>query len=143
MSTVAVQGIGAQLNVGGNTSPVTYSKIAQLKTIKFGGFTVDFDEITNLDSGLYKEWMKTLVDAKELSADGVWKPSDSSQQGLITNINTSGQSALEYWQVLTPDGTSFLFQAYVSDYVPGIEYNKAITFSLKLKITGPVDIAWS
>src|SRR5579872_2958333 len=110
MPTVAIQGIGAVLNMGGNTSPVTFQKIAQLKKIVFGGFTVEFDDITNLDSGTpgqaaYKEYLKTLIDPKEISAEGVWKPSDPSQQGIIDNINKAGQAALYYWEVETSDGS--------------------------------------
>ena len=143
MTTVAVQGIGSILGVGNGASPEVFTKVSQLKSIKFGGFTVEFDEITNLDSVLYKEWMKTLIDAKEISMEGIFKPTDASQQSFVANIQTAGSAALKNYQVLTPDGTKFNFAAYASDFVPGIEYNKAIAFSAKLKITGAVTITWS
>jgi len=141
MSTTAVQGIGGQLLVSAG-SPVSYTPVAQLKYIKFGGMTVDFDEITNLDSGLFKEWMKTLVDAKEISFEGVLKPLDSSQQNLLTNIQTAGSAALEYWRVKLAEGSTLDFQGYVGDYAPGIEYNKAVTFTGKIKITGGITATW-
>ena len=141
MSTTAVQGIGGKLLVSAS-SPVSYSPVAQLKNIKFGGMTVDFDEITNLDSSLFKEWMKTLVDAKEISFEGVLKPLDASQQALITNIQTAGSAALEYWRVQLAEGSTLDFQGYVADYAPIIEYNKAVTFSGKIKITSGITPTW-
>jgi|SRR5579863_8554889 len=141
MPTTAVQGIGGKLLVSAS-SPVSYSPVAQLKNITFGGLTVDFDEITNLDSGLFKEWMKTLVDAKEISFEGVLKPLDASQQSLLTNIQTAGAAALEYWRVQLVEGSTLDFTGYVSDYTPKIEHNKAVTFGGKIKITGGITATW-
>lgn len=142
MSTTAVQGIGGKLQVSAS-SPVSYSNVAQLKNITFGGMTVEFDEITNLDSGLFKEWMKTLVDAKEVSFEGVLKTTDASQQALLTNIQTAGAAALEYWRVLIFGGSTLDFQGYVADYTPKVEYNKAVTFGGKIKITGGITATWA
>ena len=141
MPTTAVQGIGGQLLVSAS-SPVSYTPVAQLKKIVFAGLTVDFDDITNLDSGIFKEWMKTLVDAKEISFEGVLKPLDTSQQNLLTNIQTAGAAALEYWRVKLAEGSTLDFQGYVADYAPTVEYNKAVFFSGKIKITGGITATW-
>jgi Lambda phage tail tube protein, TTP len=142
-TTVAYPGYGSHLGNGG-TAGSSYTNIAQLKKFAFDGIEVDFDEITNLDSpSIWKEWMKTLADAKEVSFDGVLNPTDPTTQGLLTQIGTSGSSALNYWKITTTDGTTIVFTGYVSKFKTGVEYNKAILFSGAVKVTSSPTFTWS
>lgn len=142
-TTVAYPGYGSMLQSGGLAGS-TYSKVGQLKKFSFSGLSADFDEITNLDSPtIFKEWMKTNVDGKEVAFDGVLNPNDTQQQDLLINLAAAGSAALYYWKITTTDGSTFTFQAYVSEYTNAVEYNKAITFTGKLKLVGPVTAIWS
>jgi predicted secreted protein len=142
-TTVAYPGYGSTLQYGG-TSGGSYTTLGQLKKFAFNGLKADFDEITNLNSPtIYKEWLKTTVDGSDVTFDGVLNPTDTITQTLLTNIGTAGSTALDYWKITTTDGTTFTFQAYVSEFKTQVEYNKAITFSGSLKIVGAVTAVWS
>src|SRR5579871_17210 len=145
-TTVAYPGYGSHLATAGagGTSGGPFTNIGQLKKFNFGGLKADFDEITNLDSPtIFKEWMKTVVDGSDVTFDGVLNPTDAPTQGLLTNISTAGSAAAYWWKITTTDNSTFVFQAYVSDFKFGAEYNKAITFSGSLRIVGNITATWS
>jgi len=142
-STVAYPGYGSSLASGG-TSGGSYTNVSQLKTFSFNGIKADFDEITNLSSpSIFKEWLKTTVDPAELPFSGVLNPTDPTTQSLLSSLQASGSSALYYWKITTTDGSTFVFQGYVSEFKFNVEYNKAILFSGSLKVTGNVTQTWS
>jgi len=146
-TTVAYPGYGSHLASGG-TAGSSYTNVAQLKNVKFGGLKADFDDITNLDSpnisgAVFKEYMKTLVDGSDVTFDGVMNPTDPTTQALLANLETGGLAALYYWKLTTTDGSTFVFQGYVSDFKFGAEYNKAITFSGGIKVVGTITATWS
>lgn len=142
-TTIAYPGYGSMLQSGGIAGS-TYTKLGQLKKFAFSGLSADFDEITNLDSPtIFKEWMKTNVDGKEVNFDGVLNPNDVEQQDLLTNLAISGSNSLWFWKITTTDGSTFTFQAYVAEYTFDVQYNKAITYTGKLKLVGPVNAVWS
>jgi predicted secreted protein len=145
-TTVAYPGYGSHLATAGSggTSAGPFTNVGQLKKFAFNGLKADFDEITNLDSpSIFKEWMKTTVDGSDITFDGVLNPVDTPTQQLLSNIATSGSTALWWWQITTTDGSTFKFQAYVAEFKFGAEYNKAITFSGSLKIVGNITTVWS
>lgn len=142
MTTTASPGYGSKLANGG-VSGGAYTNVAQLKKFTFSGLGADFDEITNLDSPtIFKEWMKTTVDGKDCSFDGVLNTTDPTMQNLLTNLATSGSAALNFWRITLTTGSTLIFQAYVSEFATGAEYNKALTFSGKLKIVGNITTSW-
>jgi hypothetical protein len=142
-TTVAYPGYGSKLANGG-TAGASYTNIGQLKKFAFGGLKADFDEVTNLDSSsVFKEWMKTTIDGGDVTFDGVLNPTDATTQGLLTSLALAGSASENYWKITTTDGTTFIFQGYVSEFKTGAEYNKAITFSGAIKIVGAVTATWS
>ncbi len=103
-TTVAYLGYGSSLANGGTTG-ASYTNMSQLKTFDFNGIKADFDEITNLSSpSNFKEWLKTTVDPADLPYEGVLNPTDPTTQGLLTNLQTAGSTALNYWKITTTDG---------------------------------------
>jgi Lambda phage tail tube protein, TTP len=146
-TTIAYPGYGSHLASGG-TAGTSYTNVAQLKSVKFGGLKADFDDITNLDSptisgAVFKEYIKTLVDGSDVTFDGVMNPADPTTQALLTNLETGGLNALYFWKVTLTDGSVLVFQGYVSDFKFGAEYSKAITFSGGIKIVGTITATWS
>jgi tail tube protein len=147
-TTVAYPGFGSHLQSGG-TAGTSFTNVAQLKNVKFSGLKADFDDITNLDSptggaglAVFKEYLKTMVDGDTVTFDGVHNPADPTTQALLANLQTAGQSALFFWQIVLTNGSTLKFQGYVSDYKENVEYNKAITFSGAIKIVGPITATW-
>lgn len=141
-TTIAYPGYGSHLANGG-TSGASYTNIGQLKKFNFSGLKAEFDDITNLDSpSIFKEWMKTVVDGDTVTFDGVMNPADTTMQGLLVNLATSGSAADNFWKITLTNGSVLTFQGYVQDFKFGAEYNKAITFSGAIKIVGNITTAW-
>jgi hypothetical protein len=146
MTTVASPGYGSHLASGG-TAGSAYTNIGQLRKFNFSGLGANFDNITNLDSpapggAVFEEWMKTTVDGKECGFDGVLNTTDPTMQSLLTNLEAAGAAALYYWKITLTTGSTLVFQGYVAEYATGAEYNKALSFSGKIKIVGPVVATW-
>ena len=70
MSSKAAAAIGIALKKGDAASPEVFTTIAEVRTIKWDNYKLDTVEVTNMDSpDFYKEYIPTLLDAGELSAD--------------------------------------------------------------------------
>lgn len=137
MTTTAYQGRGSHLA----TSPdgVTYTNVAQLKTIVPSGLKVKEEDITNLDSPTaFMEILPTVVDPGDFAIEGILDP----QNATINNLATLLQNrTLTYFKITLPENSTITFQGYVQEYVPGkIDAVKAITFSGKIRVTGAVTI---
>ena len=142
MTTTAYPGRGSHLANGGSAG-TSYTNIGQLKKFAFNGIKGEFDDITNLDSpDIFKEWMKTIVDGDAVTLDGVMNPADPTMANLLTNLQTAGAAALNYWQITLTDGSTLVFKGYVQDFKFGVEYNKALTFSGTIKIVGAITPTW-
>ena len=136
MSTVAYVGRGSSLNLVGSPN----IKIAQLQKFSFSGIKSQLDDITNLDSpSAFKEVMPVMLDPGEISMDGILDPANTSQSDLNTYLQSQTK---ENWEIDLSDGvTKITFSGYVTEYVPVVvDYAKALTFSAKITITGPVTI---
>jgi len=141
--TTAYPGRGSKLATSSTNS--NYVNVAQLQKFAFAGMSAAFEDITNLDSpSIFKEWMKTIVDAKDVSFTGVLDPSNpAGVQGLLTQLQTSGATSLYYWQITLTNGSVLTFQGYVSELMPvSVEYSKALVYSGKIMIVGAVTAAW-
>jgi hypothetical protein len=140
MTTNAYRGRGCTLGVSSTSSGFT--TIAQLRTFKFAGLKSTLEDVTNLSSPTaFKEWLPTIVDPSDLSFDGVLDPQNAtihSLPGLLQNQTE------QYFQITLTDpaSTALTFQGYVTEYNPvSVDYSKALMFSGKIQITGPITIA--
>ncbi len=134
-ATVAYQGRGSHLQ----TSPdgVTYSNVAQLQKFSFSGLKATLEDITNIDSpSAFKEFLPTIVDPGDVSFDGILDPQNTTIEGLTTLLQNFTKT---FFKIILSEGTFMTFTGYVVEYVPAsVDYAKAITFSGKIQITGPV-----
>jgi hypothetical protein len=144
MTTTAYPGRGSTLANGG-TAGSSYTTLAQLKKFAFSGLKAESDDITNLSSPtINKEWLKTIVDSDNVTFTGVLNPADPTYESLLANLYTAGQAATNYWQITLTDGSVLTFQGFVLDFKPAdVEYNKALSFTGTLKITGQVTAVWT
>jgi hypothetical protein len=147
-TTVAYPGFGSHLASGG-TAGSSYTNVAQLKNIKFSGIKAAFDKITNLDSptggggnAVFEEYIKTMVDGDSVTFDFVFNNSDPSMQGLLTNLQLGGQSALYFWKITLTSGSTLVFQGYASDFKIDVAYDKAIVGNGSIKLVGPITATW-
>jgi predicted secreted protein len=133
----AIAGRGSILQFGtGSVSPYTFSVLAEVKKIQFSGSKYDLADVTNFESGTFREWLPTLADSGEISFEANLIPSDASQAALLTAFNNA---TLQPWQVVLPNSVgTFAFNAYVSSLERDIPLDKEATISGKLKVTGQI-----
>jgi predicted secreted protein len=113
-----------------------FTELAEVKTIQFSGSKYDLADVTNMQSGNFREWLPTLADSGELSFSANFIPDDGTQNTLLNFFNTA---ALVAWQVVLPNGLGYFeFNAYVSSLDKDLPVDKEATTSGKLKITGEV-----
>jgi predicted secreted protein len=79
-----------------------------------------------------------LADSGEVSFNGNYIPSDTSQQELTAMFNAA---TLSNWKVVLPGNRGTItFLAYVSSLDRAFPVDKEATIAGKLKITGPITI---
>lgn len=114
---------------------VDWTLVAQLKTIAPQGSrqtTVDRTNVLTPDN--FMRTMPVRIDSGDLHLVGVLDPSNT---GILQLGTAHATLAVYYFQAVLPDGTTYTFQAMVAEYVPfNVAYNKAISFSAKLRVTG-------
>lgn len=140
-NTVAYQGRGCKLNLQTSVSPVVYTEVGQLSSVKMGGLKSGTIDITNLDSPSgFKEITPGIIDPGEISFDGILNPANSSIANLLALLQAQ---TLSYWDLALSDGVTHVrFYGYVTEYAPvsDVAVGKALTFSGKITLTGQVTI---
>lgn len=114
---------------------VKWKPIAQLKTFVPQGSKQQIVDQTNiLTPDNFTRQLAARVDSGDISMSGVLDPTNSDILQLgVAHANL----AAYFFKVVLTDGTEYDFQALVSEYVPfGVEHNKFIGFSAKLRVTG-------
>jgi hypothetical protein len=131
--TVGYAGRGTLLEY--SLDNVTFTVLAQLQQFEPSGSKQTIIEQTNLSSpGNFAQFLAVQIDAGEISFSGVLNPEDLS---YLTLLQLHGNMTLVYWWASLIDGSSFYFQAFVSEIVAFVaKWNKAYTFSGKLRLTG-------
>jgi predicted secreted protein len=115
---------------------VGFLQLAEIKEINFTGAKYDLADVTNYESGNFREWLTTLADSGEVSFTGNYIPSDSSQQALLGFFNAG---TLISWKVQLPNALGTItFKAFVQSLEHNLPLDKEATISGKLKITGQV-----
>jgi|SRR5208282_3180965 len=113
-----------------------YQLLAEIKDINFTGAKYDLADVTNYESGTFREWLTTLADSGEVSFTGNYIPGDPSQASLLQFFNNG---TLVYWEVVLPNGLgTIVFKAYVQSLEHNLPLEKEATITGKLKITGEV-----
>jgi predicted secreted protein len=136
MSSAAFAGRGTKLQFENVSSQ--FVDLAEIRTVDFTGSKYDLADVTNMDSGTFREWLPTLADSGEVSFNGNYIPSDTSQQELTAMFNAA---TLSNWKVVLPGNRGTItFLAYVSSLDRAFPVDKEATIAGKLKITGPITI---
>ena len=119
-------------------SSLGYLLLAEVKDLSFSGAKDDLADVTNFESGNFREWLTTLADSGELSFSANYIPADPSQQLLLGFFNIG---ELVEWKIVLPaaaNGGPIYFNAYVSSLEHNLPLDKEAMLSVKLKITGQV-----
>jgi hypothetical protein len=135
-NSVAYIGRGSHFQI---YSGAAFISVAQLQKFNFSGIKLTMDDITNIDSpSSYKEFLPVIIDPGDVSLEGIFNPEDASQTDLLTACQSM---TLTQFKIILSDPalTTLTFSGYVVEYAPiQIETTKAVTFTAKVQITGPV-----
>jgi predicted secreted protein len=131
----AFAGRGSTLERGDGDFSETFTPIAELRKITRSGSKADLADVTNMESGAYREKLPTLLEPGEISFEGNYIPSDATQGYLQTDFDNQ---ALHNWQIVLPGSRgTWSFKAYVTAIdVPDLQVDKEALITGKLTITG-------
>lgn len=119
-------------------SPSAYVQIDEVKTINFTGSKADLADVTNMQSGVFREWLPTLNDSGELAFTANYLPGDSTQTKLIGFFNAQ---TLVSWNVVLPNSLGIIsFKGFVVGLDRDIPVDKEASMSGKIKITGAITL---
>lgn len=139
----AFSGEGSILSIGNGGSPEVFTEVMELKNINFTGAKADLADVTNMNSGAFREFVPTLLDSGEANLTGNYIPSDPGQvlmQGIWLNRQKAWFQIVEPLASVPAGKTNpgvATFYGFVSDPgYPDLDATKEATFSAKIKITG-------
>ena len=121
---------------------IGFTPIAELMQMDFSGQKLDLADVTNYQSGIFKEWLATLLDSGDLTIKGNFIPSDATQAQLLSYFNTATRVQ---WYLTLPIavGTGlpyghFTFTGFVVEWSWNLPIEKQGIINGKIKITGPI-----
>jgi len=133
--------IGSQLKRGDGGSPETFSKIAEIKSIKGPSQEADLIEVTNLDStGGYQEFIPGLKKGGTLSCEANLVPQDATFKTVLSDFETQRKAN---WQLVLsdPSNTTASFAGYVSKLDRTFDPKSAMSVTIEITITGQITFA--
>ena len=136
---VAVDTTGKTITASGIATPVTFTKIANVKS--FNGLDGSASEIdvTNLDSTA-KENRAGLSDPGQFVLEVEADESDAGQQAVLAAYQSVPPQIKQY-QVNLPNGKTVTFNAWVKKFSRQGGVDAVVKGSIDLRITGPYTIA--
>ena len=126
------------VSVNGGT---TYTPVHELQSISFGSSKLDLEDITNLDSvGNYREYAPTLLDAGEVSINGIFIPTDAGQLACFAAFDARAVLTCKIQWLPTGSqttGATTVFAAFQTERPSkDASVDKVAKFAAKFKVTG-------
>lgn len=121
---------------GGTATPVTWSKMAEIKDINPSGATVNEADVTDLDS-TGKEFFPGLQDSGDVSLEVNYLPTDAGQAAARTAFEGS---EIKPYKITSPQGTTYTFNALLKSFptIPKASVDGVQSGTISLKISGSV-----
>ena len=138
-----VTSFGPVTTGGSQTYPTTLS---EMKTIQFGSQKANLEDVTNMDSPSgYVEELPTTLDAGDVTFSGNRVAADPGQSYLLTAFGAQTLLAVKVQLPKGPNQTTngdvFTFEGYCVDIGSDFQYDKAASWTGKIRITGPLNLA--
>lgn len=145
LKTLAVSGKGTTFGIQTSivSSQPVYTNVAELKTLDFSGSKNDSEDVTNFNSaGRFKEFIPTLADAGDISISGNYIAGDTGQTAFRAAFASAAvlsfQITLPFQAGQTTQGETWVFTGFVSELDNTVQYDKVLSWTAKVKITGVV-----
>lgn len=144
----AQAGLGSKISINTGTvmTPI-WTQIFEVASIKNSGRVAKTVDVTNLQSGA-SEWITTLVDSGTFDCTGNRVVADPGQVAVETSFaslasNVGFQVEIRKTPTQTTHGDTYTFAGVIQEWDPvsDVSVDKAITFSLKIKISNVITYA--
>jgi hypothetical protein len=141
----AQAGRGTQLFIGGVTGAggtETFTLVGEIKTSGIAGVQYDQEDVSNFQSGAYKEYLATMIDPGTLDMMGNRISTDGGQQAVeaafLTGLTYDFKLVLPVSAKLgqTTTGDTYLFSGFVKSRDIPVDTTKAISWSVKIQLSG-------
>lgn len=135
----AIASFNSQLYLGGPTSPPSYTLLARIGDIKFAGLAIDMVDVSNQTSVAHR-MLGTLLKPGDLTFNLYLEPGSTQDTELI-NVLFTAPPPLQQWKVVVAagtDGSSLLFNGYLSAMPIDLSIGKAVTVACKISIDNTV-----
>ena len=141
MTTSAVFGHGAKLQISDMAEEATFTDVAEIESLSGPSLSADEIDVTTHDStDGYREFVQGLKDAGELTIEGNFIPTedthkDSGDPSLLAAYDSGD---LTDFKLVFPDAdnSKWEFSAIVTGFEVDIPNEDKMTFSCTLKISG-------
>lgn len=139
----AFTGKGTVYSIGTPITTPVYTAVSELKTYSFSGSKNDTVDVTNSDSaGRTREKIVTLLDPGEISISGNYVAGDAGQIAFRAALNSGltlpHKIVLPLAPTQTTTGDTFTFLGIVSENNLDLSFDKEVSFSAKVAITGVI-----
>jgi hypothetical protein len=141
----AQAGRGTQLLIGGVTGAggtENFTLVGEIKTSGINGVAYDQEDVSNFQSGAYKEYLATMIDPGVLDMSGNRISGDAGQQA----VEAAFLAGLKYdWKLILPInaqagqtsvGDTYVFSGFVKSRDIPVETTKAIGWNVKIQLSG-------
>jgi tail tube protein len=140
LSVPAIAAANTELYLGGPTSPPSYVLQGRVGDLKFNGVTVDMVDVSNQASPAHR-MLGTLLKIGDLTFNLYWEPASTQDETLFTIILTT-PPALQQWEVIWPDGTSWAFNGYLSKFTPDATITKALVAACTITVDNTISVTY-
>ena len=141
----AQAGRGTNLFIGGVTGAggsETFTLVGEIKTSGISGVAFDKEDVSNFQSGVYKEYLATMIDPGQLDMSGNRISTDAGQ----TAVEVAFLTGLKYdWKLVLPvntqagqttTGDTYVFSGYVQSRDIPVDTTKAVSWNVKIQLSG-------
>jgi hypothetical protein len=142
VKSAAISGKGSALSIGTTGGTPTFTLLGECTSVDFSGNTAGTADVTNFQSGSYKEFIATIIDSGTVKLAGNRVSSDAGQVAVTTAF---ASLQVVPWKLDLPlasgqtvTGDSVAFNALVESNEFSVSTEKQIAFSITLKVSGPM-----
>lgn len=133
----AIWSHGTQLQRGDGESIESFTTIAEVKDISAMPIELETVDVTNHDSGGWREHIGGILSLGDVSFEINYQPTAPTHSLLINDLLTK---AVRNFRIIYPDGTETPFSGLVTSFEPTAPVDGVVTAGVTIKGTGSVGV---
>lgn len=138
-------GQGIQFQRGDGETPESFVSILGIKSVSGPGMSRDIHDVTDMDSGTFREFIGGLVDAGEFSFEANFLPREETQNqsigGFMREFRKNSCDSKRNWRIILPEcegeaDAYWEFEGIVSGQDVDMPLDDVMSFNGTVKISG-------